>query len=536
VTYYEQAADRYGEAGLFNNAIALCNKALRYVPDKVELFRTLGKFCASQGFVTDARRWYLEYAERKFHLRDLDSAFDALEEIAGILEDVEIREMLGRRLHGHQRHEEALAEFRRAYGMRWRAGELDEADALKQEVRELYPDAPEGMWDEEREAAYVGAVQRDAHAADLPALAERDAVTGTDEAEEIGEAVPYAQQADESDEASVGDESSDEVEGVQVTARFEEPAAPPEGRLEGFETTRLVDEEPAAVSDEDEATESFEETSEEFAAPDTLEPPLDDAIESVAPLAGLESTAFTPDEEDEVPEPLPGFDDFDDAAFDGEDEDIEGEESAASMALPLLVGVGEETHDAADTASAAPEFDSSAGLPSLGGVLGPGSPMPPSAAASGSAKSSDYVDLLDLIGTPEPVQMTRFFVEEQEPTGDEDRDFAELLAQFKAKLAEHVGEEDAGSHYDLGLAFKEMGLIDEAISEFQVALRHGDSRLKIFEELGQCFSMKGQHSVAVKILTRAMQVEHGDDLELIGVFYHLGRASGCGMISRKAST
>jgi hypothetical protein len=278
------------------------------------------------------------------------------------------------------------------------------------------------------------------------------------------------------------------------------------------------------VSDEDEATESFEETSEEFAAPDTLEPPLDDAIESVAPLAGLESTAFTPDEEDEVPEPLPGFDDFDDAAFDGEDEDIEGEEIAASMALPLLDGVGDETHDAADTASAAPEFDSSAGLPSLGGVLGPGSPMPPSAAASGSAKSSDYVDLLDLIGTPEPVQMTRFFVEEQEPTGDEDRDFAELLAQFKAKLAEHVGEEDAGSHYDLGLAFKEMGLIDEAISEFQVALRHGDSRLKIFEELGQCFSMKGQHSVAVKILTRAMQVEHGDDLELIGVFYHLGRA------------
>jgi hypothetical protein len=36
--------------------------------------------------------------------------------------------------------------------------------------------------------------------------------------------------------------------------------------------------------------------------------------------------------------------------------------------------------------------------------------------------------------------------------------------------------------------------------------------------------MQGQHSIAVKILTRAMQVEHGDDLELIGVFYHLGRA------------
>jgi len=37
VRYYEQAADRYGEAGLYNNAIALCNKALRYAPHRLDL-------------------------------------------------------------------------------------------------------------------------------------------------------------------------------------------------------------------------------------------------------------------------------------------------------------------------------------------------------------------------------------------------------------------------------------------------------------------------------------------------------------------
>ena len=64
VEYYARAADHYGEAGLYNNAIALCNKALRYEPDRVDLYRKLGKLSAEQGFITDARRWYLEYAER----------------------------------------------------------------------------------------------------------------------------------------------------------------------------------------------------------------------------------------------------------------------------------------------------------------------------------------------------------------------------------------------------------------------------------------------------------------------------------------
>src|SRR5207253_7766163 len=61
VTYYEQAAYRYADAGLYNNAIALCNKALRYDANRLQVFKKLGSFSASQGFFTDARRWYLEY-------------------------------------------------------------------------------------------------------------------------------------------------------------------------------------------------------------------------------------------------------------------------------------------------------------------------------------------------------------------------------------------------------------------------------------------------------------------------------------------
>jgi tetratricopeptide (TPR) repeat protein len=145
--------------------------------------------------------------------------------------------------------------------------------------------------------------------------------------------------------------------------------------------------------------------------------------------------------------------------------------------------------------------------------------------AAAATPKHDYVDLgAFLLDEPEPEETTRFVVAERAPTGDEERDFADMLQQFKAKVAETIPKEDAGSHYDLGLAFKEMGLIDEAIAEFQTALRGGEEKLKVYEELGNCFVQKRQYSVAITILTRAMQMPHSDEGELLGVYYNLGRA------------
>src|SRR4029079_6918841 len=78
--------------------------------------------------------------------------------------------------------------------------------------------------------------------------------------------------------------------------------------------------------------------------------------------------------------------------------------------------------------------------------------------------------------------------------------------------------------YDLGLAFKEMGLIDEAIAEFQVALRGGANPLATLELLGQCFVEKGQHAVAERVLERALTLPNVTEVDLVGVLYHLARA------------
>jgi tetratricopeptide (TPR) repeat protein len=153
-------------------------------------------------------------------------------------------------------------------------------------------------------------------------------------------------------------------------------------------------------------------------------------------------------------------------------------------------------------------------------------PAPPPPPRPAPPPPSDYVDLGALIlgDEDERETTTRFIVEEKEPTGDEDKDFADMLAHFRQKVAENIDAEDSASHYDLGLAFKEMGLIDEAIAEFQVALRGGANPLATLEILGQCFVEKGQYAVATRVLERALRLPDVADAELVGVLYQLGRS------------
>lgn len=144
----------------------------------------------------------------------------------------------------------------------------------------------------------------------------------------------------------------------------------------------------------------------------------------------------------------------------------------------------------------------------------------PAAAPAGS--DGDFVSLGDWLREDEGPKSTRMVVEEQEPTGDEQADFADMLKKFKQGVAENVEEEDHESHYDLGVAFKEMGLVDEAIAEFQKALRGTQHKARTYEALGQCFLEKKQLPVAITILTRALNEPGIGDDQLVGVLYLLG--------------
>ena len=149
-------------------------------------------------------------------------------------------------------------------------------------------------------------------------------------------------------------------------------------------------------------------------------------------------------------------------------------------------------------------------------------PTPPPPPAEATGDDADFVNLGDWLRDDNGPKSTRMVVQEQAPSGDEQADFADMLRAFKQGVAENVEDEDHQSHYDLGIAYKEMGLLDEAISEFQRALRGADNRARTYEALGQCFLEKGQYQVASTILMRATTEPGLPDDHLVGVLYLLG--------------
>jgi tetratricopeptide (TPR) repeat protein len=177
---------------------------------------------------------------------------------------------------------------------------------------------------------------------------------------------------------------------------------------------------------------------------------------------------------------------------------------------------------------AAPPQRSAAAAGSAKSAPPPLAPPPPSRQRAAAAADEGFVDLGSMVrdeGTSRRGD-TRIRVSRRDPTGqDEQREFHEILEQFKRGIEENLESDDYQSHYDLGVAFKEMGLLDEAIGEFQKALRSSEGRLRTSEALGMAFFEKGQYAVCESVLRRAVEGLDGSDESKIGLLYWLGRAS-----------
>ena len=103
--------------------------------------------------------------------------------------------------------------------------------------------------------------------------------------------------------------------------------------------------------------------------------------------------------------------------------------------------------------------------------------------------------------------------------GDDDFQYSveEVFSEFKKGLAKVVKPEDVDTHYDLGIAYKEMGLIDDAIGEFEVARQGCVGKKKEIDCLtmtGLLQSMKGDMQGAVVSYQTALTNEFaGGDTE-----------------------
>ena len=108
-------------------------------------------------------------------------------------------------------------------------------------------------------------------------------------------------------------------------------------------------------------------------------------------------------------------------------------------------------------------------------------------------------------------------------------DLANMFGELKHELEEDVAttDEDPETHYNLGVAFREMGLLDEAIGEFQKvcqATERGRAFPQIMQTdtwLAQCFLEKGIPEAAIRWYEKALVLPGIDQETRIALHYEL---------------
>jgi tetratricopeptide (TPR) repeat protein len=116
-------------------------------------------------------------------------------------------------------------------------------------------------------------------------------------------------------------------------------------------------------------------------------------------------------------------------------------------------------------------------------------------------------------------------------SGGLDGPLGDLFEEFRSELGESgTGDEDIETHYNLGIAYREMGLLEEAISEFQKVASTAEKgaafryAMQCSTLLGLAFMEKGQPAIAAIWYDRALKTPGLDQESILALRYDLGVA------------
>ena len=175
---------------------------------------------------------------------------------------------------------------------------------------------------------------------------------------------------------------------------------------------------------------------------------------------------------------------------------------------------------------------SAAAAPAMGRIMPP-APMPSVAAQTIDApRPQPPVTAVVHPASPAPV-LPPAPAPKASPFGEEPSvDLAEMFGELKQDLEADVAsaEEDPETHYNLGIAFREMGLLDEAIGELQKACQSVERGhpfpqiMQTYTWLAQCFLDKGIPEAAIRWYEKALGVTGIDQETRTALNYELAAA------------
>lgn len=129
----------------------------------------------------------------------------------------------------------------------------------------------------------------------------------------------------------------------------------------------------------------------------------------------------------------------------------------------------------------------------------------------GSSGTSGYFDLASRLDTA--AQIGREY-DEQGQTAQSSlkveaseslasSEISDIIREFKQGVLEEVGAEDYETHYELGISYKEMSLLDDAIEELKLAALEPSKFVECQGVIGLCYIEKGDYGSAIQAFLEA---------------------------------
>ncbi|MBN1272804.1 MAG: tetratricopeptide repeat protein [Candidatus Aminicenantes bacterium] len=102
-----------------------------------------------------------------------------------------------------------------------------------------------------------------------------------------------------------------------------------------------------------------------------------------------------------------------------------------------------------------------------------------------------------------------------------EKDLSEIVTHFKEGIKEKVDEADHESRYNLGIAFMEQGLYEEAVEELKLASKDPDRTLECYIIISFCYRQKKEVENALKWMKKAMDISAPGDTQIYDLKFEM---------------
>ncbi len=563
IDLFSQAADHFTQEGFFLKGIAIYKKIIRLDPARIESGARLAGLQRRQGLVTDARVQYQSVAKQYLQGSDTESAIRIYKELV----DLEPTDP-SHRLHLaelHQEHDqlpEAMGQFREIAGLMLSHGRIEEATQVCLKALDVAPkelsflngilqELRAGGHEEEADRVMAIALEKNPEASlQVDPVAVEAPVIEAEPEVEVPE-FEFETPPTESVDASILEDALEEALAAEAATIVEEAAAAEESvefeiDLEDIEDLEAEEAPGRADRDRTEAQEEALEESEraeqekkaellveadvlarygmEDKAVERLEELLDMAEEDGEVHCRLITLHLELKNTDRVTELANRL-----ASFEANKEAENAWETVQSLLIDEGYTIHERLVSPPESEAIEPEEVPEPEVPTGPAVAEEDASWleEVSQAVAETETSSDELfeqedEFFDLA-----MELEKELEDEEEMEGEEllvapeEQSLEEIVEGFKKGMAETLSAEDYDTHYNLGIAYREMGLIDEAIGEFQLAAKDSRYLVDCCSLLATCFLEKGFPELAVKWYKEGLESPTITEDETLGLWYEL---------------